>query len=481
MPSMPPFWGAVLLVAWAMFLWSTQETLHRLTEELPSPLSLPTTGSIVTSRRNASSLLQGTKQYGEEEEDFYYWDATKQNRLKFLVFQGNIPGQGAGNLMNGLLATHWLAEEFDRIVCVSPAFEDFWLAFEPIEERTLQYCSLVMERWQDHLNKTHPLKPGRRHGFHRPPFNGKYSLEMINFNAAAVNECALQDKLASDVPVWYLQANMYPRWPTTTTTTSSATSATTDDESLLLRQETYFETLYRPRAILREVLPSPLPRTVVHLRKEDGPRDHRRGLDEPSLRALGEHLQQSSMMSVAATPYLVTNHVEYYRYFEDHFHWTHPQYDQVIHSALVDGMGVGVAASTLSPQSSTTTKSDHHHDHQLPNKTQVAMAIPPLLKDPKKARTQQKLWMWSDWYVCHKATTVYHTFSDFSASAVHWNEHPASITTSQSQSSRIIRGFNATTQQLDLAVEWWRQPQASRMGILPRLVDRMSSELLNCS
>jgi hypothetical protein len=117
---------------------------------------------------------------------------------------------------------------------------------------------------------------------------------------------------------------------------------------------------------------------VVHLREPDGPSDYREGLDEESLKVLGETLP--------AETYLVTNRVAWYDYFESNFRWRHPGWNSVRHSAL-QYLSWGRRSDQEQPGNKTASPS---------------------------------LQMWADWYVLVTAEKVYHTRSDFSISAIHW-------------------------------------------------------------
>jgi hypothetical protein len=343
------------------------------------------------------------------------------NLLRFLIFQGDFTGQGVGNHMNGLLASHLLAEEFHRIVCVSPAFRDFGLAFDAIHPLSVKWCPMVLQDWEAHLEK----RKRRALNYLRPP--KEYTITFMNFlNNKQVDECAIKRKLASDTAVWFLRNNHYPRWPTS------------NNGTVIPRH--YFEQFYKPNTDLAKLL-SPSPHLlVIHLRKGDGPNDFRAGLDPESLQALGDYVQ-GYWKGNGLTPYLVTNHVEWYEYYEHQYGWLHPQWTGVIHSVLLTGDG---------PSS---------QDLSSPS--------------PQDSRDLQKLWMWSDWYTLYRANTVLHTLSDFSASAIHWKDP-------LSHSSRVIRGYNRTTQRLELAPECWRSSAVDN-SIVPPLVARSEAELRHCT
>jgi hypothetical protein len=73
--------------------------------------------------------------------------------------------------------------------------------------------------------------------------------------------------------------------------------------------------------------------------------------------------------------------------------------------------------------------------------------------------------MWSDWFTILRAKQVYHTHSDFSLSAIHWNEI----------ASKTIQGIDNITGKLILTDESWRIDTS-----MPRLVDRVGDQLKNC-
>jgi len=55
--------------------------------------------------------------------------------------------------------------------------------------------------------------------------------------------------------------------------------------------------------------------------------------------------------------------------------------------------------------------------------------------------------MWADWYTILTAKMVYHTHSDFSISAIHW----------QNIESKTIDGYDRFGHYLKLVDESWRQ------------------------
>lgn len=314
---------------------------------------------------------------------------------RFLIFVPIGSGQGTGNIVAGLLAAHLLALEFGRIVCVSPLYDSFLAAFEPVHPDAVQKCPQLL--LQGNL----------------PTQTQANTLRVINFERVP-DECALQAALASDTAVLYMISNTYPRWPAI--------------------PNNFFFTYYKAKPELLQLLPyQQTPAMVVHLRQPDGKSDSRQGLDEDSLQALGKTLPKET--------YLVTNRVDWYDKFEGEYGWGHPSWNEVVHSAFQKSWGVRGA---LNQNTHMVTHVD---------------------------RLTQNLQMWCDWYTILCATKVHHTHSDFSISAIHW----------QNLESRTIIGWNATTVQLELEEESWRQT-----GETERLVDRTvhgpgTSELRECN
>jgi hypothetical protein len=299
---------------------------------------------------------------------------------KYIIFIPIPGGQGTGNIIAGLLAAHLLAFEFNRTVCVSPLYKTFLDAFESASPVAVEKCPKLLAG-------------------NLPRKTDKNSLRLVNFERAP-NECVLKDTLASDIPVLYLVSNTYPRW-----------SEIPDN---------YFFTHYRAKPELLKALPyKESPATVVHLREPDGKQDARKGLDNDSLEALGKMLPRNT--------YLVTNRVEWYDKFEKEYGWSHPEWNEVIHSASRIRWGVRGAETS---------------------KSLIAHVVD---------RETQNLQMWCDWYTILTAKFVYHTHSDFSISAIHW----------QNLDSRTIMGLNTTTGELYLEEESWRIT-----GETARLVDR---------
>lgn len=176
--------------------------------------------------------------------------------------------------------------------------------------------------------------------------------------------------------------------------------------------DNFFQMFYQPKKALLDILPyATFPNTVVHLRAPDGSRDKRVGLDDETFSLLGDQLPKDS--------FLVTNQVTWYTIFERKG-WGHPPWTGVKHSA-----------------------------HQLSWSSQNTYT-------PE----EEALHLWADWYTILKAKFVYHTWSDFSQSAIHWMNLP----------SKVIYGVDAAGN-LQFMEESWRKE-----GEFPPIIDRVSPE-----
>lgn len=283
---------------------------------------------------------------------------------KFFLFQGFLPGQGIGNAMLGLLATHLLGKETDRIVCINDStFSGFRKAFEPINSDVLRLCPLLHATLQaNEINEA--------------SLPAKFHMSLCNFGPP-IDECRLKKRLSvDDIPLYIVKSNTYPRWP----------SNIPND---------FFNKHYTPTQALLNVLPwKDPPSTVVHLRDADDPsNDVRKGVSEAAFEALGqlESLNEDDYV------YLVTNRVAWYSYFSEVYGWRHPPWKEVIHSAL--GLSWGDSAGDMFPSK--------RHAFQVPKNV--------------INETLQNLQLWADWYTIARAEkTVLHTYSDFSQSAVLW-------------------------------------------------------------
>ena len=228
---------------------------------------------------------------------------------------------------------------------------------------------------------------------------------LLNFEGPP-NECQLQQLFNSTEPIVGLSANTYPRWPKV--------------------PDNFFFSYYKAKPALLNMLSyheQQPPPVVVHLREPDAVEsDPRQGLTDEALRALGKMLPQA---------YLVTNRVEWYDlpYFA---HWQHPAWREVVHSAFERSWG---------------SRGQHY-------KPVEGEFIEPVLKFDHE---RQNLQLWADWYTLVTAKKVIHTHSDFSLSAIHW----------QNIDSQTIGDWNPETHELELHPESWRAD-----GETARLVDR---------
>jgi hypothetical protein len=224
--------------------------------------------------------------------------------LKFLIFHRLQEAQGAGNHMHGLLAAHLLGDEFGRVVCVSDHYREFHLAFESADPTAMAHCPDILNR--------HNQEP--------PMTRRDHTIELLNYRMFdGPNECALKELLSSSTRVLHLNANTYPRWPQ-------------------VPPHIHFFAFYKAKPSLLDILPYPQnnnnesPPIVVHLRQADRDGgDSRKGVDEASLRALGNLLPLDTSQH---SPFLVTNHVPWFDFFEENFSWSHPYWTIVMHSAL---------------------------------------------------------------------------------------------------------------------------------------------------
>jgi hypothetical protein len=215
----------------------------------------------------------------------------------FIIFDADIPGQGTGNLISGLLASHLMGDEFQRIVCVNPTYYSTFLdVFESVHPIVQSKCSQILHQITEN-NATYYQQ------------NPKHMVTIINFLGAA-DECYLQKFLSDRTKrIVHIVGNTYPRWPTI--------------------PDYYFFHHYQPKPVLLNHLPYQYqPKIVVHLRApDDNEFDPRLGLDDASLNALGNLLPKSY------ETYLVTNNVDYFDRFTKCCSWSHAQWDLVQHSA----------------------------------------------------------------------------------------------------------------------------------------------------
>jgi hypothetical protein len=424
---------------------------------------------------------------------------TKTAERGYLVFRPPLQAaQGIGNLLHGLLAVHYLGIEFHWHVCLLPDdWPDFFQAFVLSDTNNHEINDDIMDHCKT-IALQHPSTP-------------RNTLWLVNFAKIPMNECDLRRRLNDDEPILYIVANTYPRWPAllaTNNTAEMSTSGVTKApiSSISRLGNVSFHDFYQPTPALRKLLPwhddtnqnetatsiqglflpsKPLspPATVVHLRQADGIHDARAGLDAATLDALGQKLRSSST-------FLVTNQIDYYQYFGQNFGWRHPTWTTAIrHSALPK-----IHWNPLSTKWSHSNISDPHrkshntiYDHNLQSQSGFrSQQGKNHGESSSPSSSLSSLQMWSDWYTLLHAKHVYHTHSDFSLSAAHWNRNGQ-------QASYTIRGIDKATKRLDLSLPPWisvptainnttnmfpNQPQKTSL-VLP-LSDRTMEQLFHC-
>ena len=401
---------AIVLVVIIIFAATQWNVFYRLEEAVATSKALPVATS--SSAPISKSAFVAEKEASGSDSMTQKMD---HGDIKFIIFHRIQDAQGAGNHMHGLLAAHLLGDEFERVVCVSNHYKNFHLAFESADPVAIEHCPDILERH----NK-------------EPPFTGRdQTIELLNYIHAPANECALKEMLSSRKRILHMTANTYPRWPR-------------------VPKHVNFFAFYKAKPILLDVLPYPHtepPPIVVHLRKADREgKDSRLGVRDEDLRALGKLLPVDASQR---SPFLVTNNVEWFDLFEQQYGWSHPFWSVVVHSELGFQWE---ARETEVPQSLNGDK--------LARQRKYASVRKELGVD-----TFESLQLWSDYYTLLRADKVYHTFSDFSLSAVHW----------MGTWSRTYDGLDKRTGKMILLEENWITD-----GESPRLADRAPDQLKNC-
>jgi hypothetical protein len=326
-------------------------------------------------------------------------------------------GQGFGNVVNGLLSAHLLADEYDRIVCVDAGWADFLRAFRPTHtEDEAAFCE---REWYLHKSTKREAK------------DRAVDCKIVNFSAGTLNECSVRACLSHEGPITFT-GNAYPRWAHV--------------------GRDYFAARYQPTELLEAVLPwhPDPPDVVVHLRKGDTEHDQRKGLDEDTFHALGRMLPNNT--------FLVTNRVGWYDWFGDKYGWRNSGWFEVKHS-FNPNRGWGRRGGP---------------DQQKRVETEVTNRLNITVEQ------LHELNMYSDWWTLAKAKErVLHTYSDFSLSAVHWmNKESKTIMGMRKATEEDLAehpDLKVGDKMLDLVDEDW-----VRDGETPRLVDRTLDMLKNC-
>ena len=300
-------------------------------------------------------------------------------RTHFLLFEGGSRGQGAGNHLQGLLAAHLLALEFHRTVCI--LWDDFWEAFEYVDMEYADLCQFVFRDYRSNKKRTR-------------------FFAMWNYGPNRnIDECLLHDALASpNHRIVKMSGNTYPGWPTNI-------------------PRNLFHGYYRAKKELLNVLPYDRnipPKVVVHLRFPDGPADSKRGLDDESLQYLGEMLRGNRT-------YLVTNRPDWYQRFHECCGWS---YDQSWINKPIQHGAIDLVWYPNGLRKREKTSRRHGNGRRITSGTTTNRSSTNGQQQQQTANESTgnpNLKLWSDWYTMLTAEKVYHSNSDFSRSAVHWN------------------------------------------------------------
>jgi hypothetical protein len=119
-------------------------------------------------------------------------DLSKPPPSKFLIFDSDLPGQGMGNVVSGLLSAHLLALEFDRLVCTT--YPMLFEAFELAHPWAIERCPKALNEMRFGVGVNH-LK----------------HISMITFDTPP-DECHLKRVLSSDETFVIMFGNTYPRY-----------------------------------------------------------------------------------------------------------------------------------------------------------------------------------------------------------------------------------------------------------------------------
>jgi len=328
-------------------------------------------------------------------------------------------------VMDSYLIEHSFLQDLRESVAPSSneTYETQYLVFRPVEEGqglgNIMNGLLAIQMLGLEFNRTVCVDKdwtGFHQAFHeinyelcdelssRESIQSSRTLRFLNYNQPP-NECDLKAALASNTEVLYIITNTYPRWPEV--------------------PPRLWEHHYEPRSELIDAMPySHRPSVVVHLRHGDDKSDIRAGLDNATFHALGKTLPSNT--------FLVTNNVIWYNFFESLYGWDHPNWQQISHSALfIDWPSLNQTAAK-------------------PTNTSITQDV--------------NIQLFCDWYTILMADKVYHTHSDFSLSAIHWNDIE----------SKTIQGVDPSNK-LQLSDESWRLEST-----MPPLVDRSGNGLAHC-
>jgi len=184
---------------------------------------------------------------------------------RYIVYENGGRGQGIGNIMNGLVSAHMMAQTYNRTVCV-----DKWPTFR-------QHFTYAHDTACQHV-----LSAGARS-------RAQPTVHCWNFGAGRCERACwdpggrCQVLLSGHTPVVRMSGNTHPQ---------------PDWETLVLPPR-LFAAVYAPTARLLSTLSWPHhrpPDTVVHLREGDNSADVRPGLDSATLGALLRHLPGNTFL-----------------------------------------------------------------------------------------------------------------------------------------------------------------------------------------
>ena len=300
---------------------------------------------------------------------------------------------GVGHFMQGLLAAHLLAREFNRTVCVE--WPQFHQGFQYKSPETLQKCqtytNTLSQQQQQHQHRHHDHVPHKLSLWTERPLEQGVSYELTTAQKHdpaqktqqlqdwahhyTTDECsfhAILESRAPDHAVVLFQGNTYPRWHAQI------------PPHLLEEHYTLRFTPHIPAAtdILIHLRAPPHDHDVDLAHANEYTADKYRGLDEKTLFYMG-HKWEGPQHT------LITNRPDLYAHrFQECCAW----------NVLEDAEKEHNDPDEEDPETSSDTTTTTDDIHAL--------------------RT-----LWRDWYALYKAPTVYHSNSELARSATHWNPH----------------------------------------------------------
>lgn len=239
----------------------------------------------------------------------------------FVIFRSGRDAQGPlglGNVMKGLLACYHMARTYDRTVCVD--WDAFRAAFHPPHR---EICDGILKKypytaadtmlWNHGKNKRHRGNKKEEAAEAASSFPHIKSFNYPPLRERSMKPAEQHEVFASNATVVSFEGNTagtrFGPYPT-----AGPNFPSTFDDLFLT-----------PTSALADTVPWTVPpECVVHLRRADTfNSDHRRGVDEPSLRALEGREDMRGC-------YLITNNQEWYERFEVNAGWGHPPWSEVL-------------------------------------------------------------------------------------------------------------------------------------------------------